>query len=106
MRDQYRPFDQFTCASWWQAENAAMEAKLQLDKRVSFRNARPPADDEWSMETEAPRDDEVAQPALTEVDVEEPAKPAFELTALLELFAKVTGGAFCVPCKEMMVKAA
>ena len=86
-----------------------MEAKLQLDKRVSFRNARPPADDEWSMETEAPRDDEVVevgQPALTEVDVEEPAKPAFELTALLELFAKVTVGAFCVPCKEMMVKAA
>lgn len=96
-----------------EAENAEMEAKLQLDKRVSFTTAPEPVLDATtpsrSVEVEAPTPRTIEAPTPSEEVVEQQAfgqqvADVFWMTPVLEWFAQLTGGGFCVPSKETLAK--
>ena len=87
-----------------------MEEKLQLDKRVSFGAAAEPVLDATTPSRSTEK--EAATPTTIEVSTptaevaEQPTQPTevFWMTPILELFAKLTGGGFCVPSQESMAK--
>ena len=93
-----------------------MEEKLQLDKRVSFITSPEPVLDATTpgRSTEAapstPTSEvgvhtEVSTPTAEAVEQQQPqSTEVFWMTPMLELFAKLTGGGFCVPSKEMLAK--
>ena len=93
-----------------QAENAEMEEKLQLDKRVSFGAAAEPVLDPTtpsrSTEKEAstPTTIEVSTPTAEVAEQQTQPTDVFWMTPILELFAKLTGGGFCVPSSETLAK--
>ena len=94
-----------------QAENAEMEQKLQLDKRVSFiaaagtvldpttpsRSTQQWASTPTTIEVSSPV--QVAEQQTQQTDV-------FWMTPIIELFAKLTKGGFCVPTDETLAKEA
>ena len=94
-----------------QAENAEMEQKLQLDKRVSFlaaagtvldpttpsRSTQQWASTPTTIEVSSPV--QVAEQQTQQTDV-------FWMTPIIELFAKLTNGGFCVPTDETLAKEA
>ena len=76
------------------AENAAMEAKLQLNRRTSFQAAGETEMGAKSCSMGLPSTPEVAAPPL-------PANS----NPLVDLVHQFLGG-FCVPCKAMAAKVA
>ena len=92
-----------------------MEEKLQLDKRVSFITSPEPVLDATTpgRSTEAapstPTSEvgvhtEVSTPTAEVAEQQTQPTNVFWMTPILELFAKLTGGGFCVPSKEMLAK--
>ena len=87
-----------------------MEEKLQLDKRVSFGAAAEPVLDPTtpsrSAEKEAstPTTIEVSTPTAEVAEQQTQPTDVFWMTPIIELFAKLTAGSFCVPSNETLAK--
>ena len=81
-----------------------MEEKLQLDKRVSFINAAEPVLDATSPDYDRSTETEEPTPTVEAAEQRPQSTDVFWMTPILELFAKLTGGGFCVPSKETMAK--
>ena len=76
-----------------ETENAAMEAKLQLNRRISFQTAETEMPVK-SISSVLPSTPEVAAPS-----------PPTDTNPLVDLVQQFLGG-FCVPCKAMAAKVA
>lgn len=77
------------------AENAAMEEKLQLNRRISFMTA---GETELGVKSSS-----IVLPSTP--DVAAPPPPAADTNPLVDLVQQFLGG-FCVPCKAMTAKVA
>lgn len=95
-----------------EAENAAMEEKLQLDKRVSFVAAAGPVLDPTTpgrstqKEASTPTTIEVSTPTAQGAEQQTQQADVFWMTPIIELFAKLTNGGFCIPSDETLAKEA
>lgn len=89
-----------------------MEEKLQLDKRVSFVAAAGPVLDPTTpsrgtqKEASTPMTIEVSTPTAQGAEQQTQQTDVFWMTPIIELFAKLTNGGFCVPSNETLAKEA